>query len=94
MRLQDPERASRVWARLVEQEPNDVDLRLNLLDLAFQTANKEDIDKTIKEIERIEGNDGSLAPICRVQYLIWQAERASTRRPTRRSDSGPRPGLI
>ncbi len=76
VRLQDPKRASRLWAQLVEQEPNDIELRLNLLDLAFQTANSDDIDTTIKEIERIEGNDGSLAPICHVQSLIWQADRA------------------
>jgi tetratricopeptide (TPR) repeat protein len=81
VRLQDPQGASRLWSRLAEQEPNDLDLRLNLLDLAFQTGKSEEIDQTIKQIERIEGNDGSLGPICQVQYLIWQAERAVEKEP-------------
>ena len=48
----------RLWSRLAEQEPNDLELRLTLLDLAFQTANSDEIDKNIKQIEQIEGNDG------------------------------------
>ena len=36
LRLQDLQGASRLWSRLAEQEPNDLELRLNLLDLAFQ----------------------------------------------------------
>ena len=84
MRLQDLEGASKVWTRLAEEEPNDLDLRLNLLDLAFQTAQTDEIEKTIKQIEQIEGPDGSLGPICNVQYLIWRAERAMDKQ-TRRS---------
>ena len=65
MRQQDLQGASRLWSRLAEQEPNDLELRLNLLDLAFQTANSDEIDKNIKQIERDRrerGVAGSLLP--------------------------------
>ena len=76
VRLQDLEGASRLWARLAAQVPANIDLRLKLLDLALQSANKDDIEKYIKQIEEIEGNEGLLGRHCQVRYLIWQAQRA------------------
>ena len=52
-------------------------LRRNLLDLALQNANKDEIEKNIKQIEAIEGNEGLLGRYCQVRYLIWQAKRAA-----------------
>jgi cellulose synthase operon protein C len=78
-RQQDPEGASQVWAQLAAEEPTNIELRLNLLDLALQSANKEDIEKNIKqieEIENLEGDEGLLGRYCQLKYLIWQAERA------------------
>ena len=72
---QDLEGASRLWSRLAEEHPSNIDLRLNLLDLAMQNANKEEIEKNIKQIEGIEGNDGLLGRYCQLQYLIWQAKQ-------------------
>ena len=34
------------------------------------------IEKYIKQIEEIEGNEGLLGRYCQVRYLIWQAQRA------------------
>ena len=76
LRQQDLEGASRLWARLAAQDPANIDLRLKLLDLALQSANKDDIEKNIKQIEEIEGNEGLLGRYCQVRYLIWQAQRA------------------
>jgi hypothetical protein len=70
-----------MWSRLAEQEPNDFDLRLTLLDLAFQTANSDEIDKNIKRIEEMEGSEGLLGRYCQVRYLIWQAQRAGDKDP-------------
>ena len=81
IRQQDLQGAIRLWSRLAEQEPNDLELRLNLLDLAFQTANSDEIDKNIKQIGQIEGNEGFLGRYCQVRYLIWQAERAGGKDP-------------
>jgi cellulose synthase operon protein C len=74
---QDLQDAIHLWSRLAEQEPNDLELRLTLLDLAFQTANGSEIDKNIKQIGRIEGNTGVLGRFCQVRYLIWQAQQAA-----------------
>ena len=78
---QDLHGALRLWSRLAEQEPNDLELRLTLLDLAFQTANGDEIDKNIKQIGEIEGSAGLLGRFCQVRYLIWQAEQARRKDP-------------
>ena len=39
--------------------------------------NKDEIEKNIKQIEAIEGNEGLLGRYCQVRYLIWQAQRAA-----------------
>ena len=60
MRLQDLQGASRLWSRLAEQEPNDLELRLNLLELAFLNGNSKEIDQNVKQIEQMDGTDGFL----------------------------------
>ena len=81
LRLQDLPGASRLWSRLAEEEPNDLDVRLKLLDVAFQNANSNEIDKNIKQIEQMEGNDEFVSRCCQVRYLIWQAEQAAAKEP-------------
>ena len=78
---QDLQGAIRLWSRLAEQEPNDLELRLTLLNLAFQTANADEIDKNIKQIGEIEGGAGLLGRFCQVRYWIWQAEQAGHKDP-------------
>ena len=80
-RLEDPQGASRLWSRLAEQEPNDFDLRLKLLDVAFRNADSKEIARNIKQIEQMEGNEGFLSRCCQVRYLIWQAEQAAAKEP-------------
>ena len=77
VRQQDLEGASVLWTRLAEEDETNLVLRRNLLDLALQNANKEEIEKNIKQIEAIEGNEGLLGRYCQVRYLIWQAQRAT-----------------
>jgi cellulose synthase operon protein C len=80
-RLQDLQGASRLWSRLAAQDPNDFDLRLKLLDVAFQNADSKEIAKNIKQIEQMEGNEGFLSRCCQARYLIWQAEQATAKEP-------------
>ena len=47
------------------------------MDLALQNGNKDQIEKNIKQIEAIEGNEGLLGRYCQIRYLIWQAQRAT-----------------
>jgi predicted Zn-dependent protease len=77
VRQQDLEGASVLWTRLAEDDEANLVLRRNLLDLALQNANKDEIEKNIKQIEAIEGNEGLLGRYCQIRYLIWQAQRAS-----------------
>ena len=79
--LQDFPAAGRFWSRLAEQEPNNLDLRLRLLDVATQTANIAEIDNNIRKIKEIEGIDGSIGRYCEINYLIWQAHRAMEKDP-------------
>ena len=81
-RRQDLEEASRLYTRLAEEDPTNIQLRLTLLDIAFQIDNKgefdnkAEIEKNIKQIKAIEANDGVQGLYCQVQYLLWQAKRA------------------
>ena len=74
----DFEGASDLWSQLAEQEPKDMGLRRNLLELAFQIGRKDEIEENIKQIEEIEGRDGLLARYCQAQYSIWQAKQRSS----------------
>ena len=77
LRQQDVAGASRLWTQLVELDPKNLELRLTLLDLAFQTADQAVIENTIKQIGEIEGKEGVLGRYCQVRYLIWQAQRSA-----------------
>jgi predicted Zn-dependent protease len=71
--LQNLKGAHNLLSQLADEDQNSIELRLELLDLAFRTANKDEIEKNIKEIERIEGNDRLHGPYCQARYLIFQA---------------------
>ena len=83
IRQQDLQGASRLLSQLAEEDPNNLELRLTLLDLAFRIENKDEvakkneIEKNIKEIERIEESEGLQGRFAQVRYLIWQAGRGS-----------------
>ena len=87
---QDLQDAIRLWSRLAEQEPKDLELRLTLLDLAFQTANGEEISKNIKQIAEIEGGAGLLGGFCQVRYLIWQAQQVGAKTRKKHYDFAPK----
>jgi len=80
-RQQDLEGARGLWSQLAEENPNNLELRLALLDLAFRIENKDEvakrneIEKNINEIERIEGSKGLEGRLSQVRYLIWQARQ-------------------
>src|SRR5262249_23714323 len=66
--------AGRLWRQVAEQEPSDLESRVQLLELDLQAGSRPDIDKDLKEIERI---DGMQARYYQAWYLIWQAGRAA-----------------
>jgi cellulose synthase operon protein C len=75
-RVSDPKGARRLWARLAEEEPGDIEIRLNLLEFAFEFGERDQIESNIKQIEQIEGKEGSLGSVCEARYLVWQAGQA------------------
>jgi tetratricopeptide (TPR) repeat protein len=72
-RQQDPALAARLWSQLAEEHPDDINIRLELFELALETDSKDDIKKNIEQIKRIEGNDGLLGRYCEALRLIKQA---------------------
>jgi len=72
VRLQNFEQAIRLWSQLAEDDPGDIRLRSILVDLAIQLGNKEEIEKNIAQIERIEGDEGIQSRYWKVRYSIWQ----------------------
>jgi tetratricopeptide (TPR) repeat protein len=74
VRQQDLPGATRLWSQLAVQDPNDLEPRLQLLDLALRSTDKAQIEKHIKVIE---GIDGLMGGYCQVLYLIWQAQHTN-----------------
>jgi cellulose synthase operon protein C len=79
--LEERERARKAWSQMAEEEPNDLDLRVRLVELALRADNSGEIEKSIKQIEQIEGNEGSRGPYFHVRYLMWQAAQADEKDP-------------
>ena len=77
VRQQDLQGASRLWTQLAEYDPKNLEIRLTLLDVAFQTNDQEEIRKNIDKIKEIDGKDGVWRRYSEVRYLIWQAGRAT-----------------
>ena len=92
-RQEDHDGASQLWTRLAALDPANIGLRVNLVDLALESANKDDIEKNIKQIEEIEGSEGLLGRYCQVRYLIWQAKRARDKE-IRRANQAKARGLL
>jgi cellulose synthase operon protein C len=79
-RQQNFEGANRLWSQLAEENPGDIRLRTILVDLAIQFGKKDEIEKNIAQIARIEGDDGIQSPYYQIRYLIWQIDQASDRK--------------
>ena len=71
-RLEDRQGAARMWSQLAEEDPQDIDARLHLFDLAIQAADTAGVEKQIEAVDKIDGLYGRF---CRAEYLIWQAGR-------------------
>ena len=80
-RQQDSAGAGRLWSLLAAQEPDDLDARIHLLELAFQADKPAEIAKNLQEIERI---DASWARCLQARYLILQARRTTDKAAAKR----------
>ena len=50
-----------------------------MTELALRTGNKIEIEKRIQQIEAMEGKGGPIGIVCKVRYLLWQAQPAYTK---------------
>ncbi|HKM52378.1 MAG TPA: tetratricopeptide repeat protein, partial [Isosphaeraceae bacterium] len=71
--LNDRTLVTDLWSRVAKLDPNDLEPKLRLLDLALKGKNKADIENQLNEIKRIEGADGSSEKYGEALYLIWQS---------------------
>ena len=84
--LKDLAGAARVWSRLAEEEPESLQPRVQLFDLALRAGDAKQAEAQIRAVEKL---DEQFARLWRALYLTWQA-RARRRRRRRRS-CGSRP---
>ncbi|MBL8798796.1 MAG: tetratricopeptide repeat protein [Planctomycetia bacterium] len=73
LRLGNTAEARRLWTKAAEQAPNDLGLKLVLFDLALQAGDDAAMQRWLKEVESIEGRDGSLWRYGQACRLIRQA---------------------
>lgn len=80
------EAAEKVWSQVAALRPQDLQPRIQLLGLAFQTkkdpspadldAAGAKIEKALAEIEKIEGTDGNSLRHGQIEYRLWRAKHA------------------
>jgi len=54
-RMGDDQQAGDLWRRVAEQTPNNLQIRLQLLDLAFRSRDEAGVKSTLDEVQKIEG---------------------------------------
>jgi tetratricopeptide (TPR) repeat protein len=71
-----------LWSKAAELEPKKLDPRIRLLEIAFQSREKDQeqqVQKTIEEqlnrIQEIDGADGLMSQYLQCRYLMWQANQ-------------------
>jgi tetratricopeptide (TPR) repeat protein len=67
--------AEGLWRRLAEQHPSDLGARLVLFDLRLRAGDEAGMQRLIQDIQRIEGDEGTLWRYSRARLLIARAER-------------------
>ena len=65
--------ARRLWIALADQEPNDVTVRLILLDLAIEAEDEAAMKRLREEFRRHEGEDGPFHRYAAARHLVWRA---------------------
>jgi tetratricopeptide (TPR) repeat protein len=77
-RLGNLAEARNLWTKAAEQAPTDLALKLVLFDLALQAGDDAAMQTLLKDLETIEGRDGSLWRYGQACRLISQAKQGKT----------------
>ena len=78
-RVGDLPLAQKLLLEVVDLDPNNLEPRLLLLDLAFQAKDKDVIETRLQEIKEIDGADGPTGRYQEIRYALWQAEHSTDR---------------
>lgn len=68
-----------LWSQVAKLDPDDLNPRRVLFELALQGKNRADIEYRLNEVKRIDSSDGPYARLGEAQYTIWQAENTTDR---------------
>ena len=72
MAIQETSEVERLYRRAIENAPQDVDMRMQVLKLGIHRGDEESIKSAILEIANAFGTDGPEHDFARASYLIWQ----------------------
>ncbi len=73
VRLGEIKQAIALWSALAVEDPNNLQIRMLLYDAATSIGNDVDVEVALGEIQRIEGEEGSIWRYGRARQLIGQA---------------------
>lgn len=71
------EEARRLWTQAAEKRPNDLRIRVVLLDVALQTDNQPELQRVLNDIRRIEGENGVLWSFGEARRLLGLAKKGN-----------------
>ncbi len=72
MLLNDFDQTSRLWERLAEDKPQDIQIRLAMFELALQREDEEAMRKSMKRIEELLGKESAEWKWCRAVQIVWE----------------------
>ncbi len=73
-----PDKALAIWRDLSSAQPDDLSIRLMIVDLAAQTQDERKITECLKEIRQIEGPNGPNGDFVEGSLLVQKASRDKT----------------
>jgi cellulose synthase operon protein C len=74
VRADDNAAAEKLWAEVAKRQPHDLGVRLVLFDLALQAGNDAAMDGCLREMQAIEGSEGTLWRYGKACQLLRQAQ--------------------
>jgi tetratricopeptide (TPR) repeat protein len=66
--------AAALWKRLAKEQPQSLDVRLFLFDLALEGSDEAEIQQAVQAIKDVEGTNGTYWHYAHASYLAWKAK--------------------
>lgn len=75
LRIGDLKEAARLWGRLADRQPDNLDVRLLLFDTALRARDDAATKRVLRDLRRIEGEDGALWRFGEAAQMVALAQR-------------------